>query len=129
MANSNGKVILSLLAGATAGAVAGLLLAPETGETTRGSLKQAATDFGGDLSKFFQDTLSKVRGGASADVPNPQAAVSEDRAAADSLFNSMSANVGGSQGAQGAQGAESSYGASQASAFGTGGDNATTVGA
>lgn len=123
MANSNGKVILSLLAGATAGAVAGLLLAPETGETTRGSLKQAATSFGGDLSKFFQDTLSKVRGDASADVPNTRAAVSEDRAAADSLFNSMSANVSGSQGA------ESSYGASQAPAFGTKGDNAATAGA
>ena len=126
MANSNGKVILSLLAGATAGAVAGLLLAPETGATTRSSLKQAATDFGGDVSKFFQDTLSKVRG-ASTGVPNSQAAVSEDRAAADSLFNSMSSANDGSS--QGAQGNESSYGASQASAFGSGGDNATTAGA
>ena len=32
MKDEKGKVILSLLAGATAGIVAGLLLAPETGE-------------------------------------------------------------------------------------------------
>lgn len=89
MSNSNGKVILSLLAGATAGVVAGLLLAPETGEATRSSFKKAATDFGDDLGKFFQDTLAKVRGGASNTGPNTDAAVSEDRAAADSLFNSM----------------------------------------
>ncbi|WP_375416640.1 YtxH domain-containing protein [uncultured Hymenobacter sp.] len=108
MSNTNGKVILSLLAGATAGVVAGLLLAPETGEATRGNLKNAATDFGDDLGKFLQDTLSKFGGATTGSGPNGEAAVSEDRAAADNLFNSMSD--------------------SNASAVGAQGDNATTAG-
>ena len=99
MANTNGKIILSLLAGATAGVVAGLLLAPETGEETRSNFKKAATDFGDDLSKFLQDTLAKVRA-ADNTGPNTEAAVSEDRAAADNLFNSM--NAGGASGDQAA---------------------------
>ena len=89
MSNTNGKVILSLLAGATAGVVAGLLLAPETGEETRNNFKKAAADFGGDLSKLVQDTLDKVRGAADNTGPNTEAAVSEDRTAADNLFNAM----------------------------------------
>lgn len=104
MSNTNGKIILSLLAGATAGVVAGLLLAPETGEATRGNFKKAATDFGDDLSKFVQDTLDKVRGGASNAGPNTEAAVSEDRAAADSLFNSMNTAEAGQTTGSGAQG-------------------------
>jgi gas vesicle protein len=39
MPKDNGKVIVSLLAGATAGIVAGLLLAPETGDDLRKSLR------------------------------------------------------------------------------------------
>lgn len=104
MSNSNGKIILSLLAGATAGIVTGLLLAPETGETTRGSVKKAATDFGDDLTKFVQDTLDKVRGAASNAGPNAEAAVSEDRAAADNLFNSMNTDGGENTAAAGTQG-------------------------
>ncbi len=41
MSNDNGKVIVSLIAGATAGIVAGLLLAPETGESTRAGLRRS----------------------------------------------------------------------------------------
>ncbi len=89
MADNNGKVIFSLIAGATAGIVAGLLLAPETGEETRGSFKKAAADLGKDLSKFFQDSLAKAGGSASAATPNEEAGASEDRHAADELFNSM----------------------------------------
>ena len=49
MEDTKGKVILSLLAGATIGAVAGLLLAPETGDETRSGLKKSASKFGKDL--------------------------------------------------------------------------------
>jgi hypothetical protein len=118
MSDNNGKVILSLLAGATAGVVAGLLLAPEAGEATRSSLKKAATDFGGDLGKFFQDSLSKVRAAAGQDGPNDEAAVSEDRAAADELFNSM--NSSGS--------ASGDYGSGRSSIPNAQGDNAATAG-
>ena len=86
MPNDNGKVIISLLAGATAGIVAGLLLAPETGEDTRKGLAQSASKWGGSLGKLVQDALGKLQ----QPTTNPDAAVSEDRHAADALFNSMS---------------------------------------
>ncbi|TVT42550.1 YtxH domain-containing protein [Hymenobacter setariae] len=87
MPKDNGKVIVSLLAGATAGIVAGLLLAPETGEDARKSLRESASKWGGSLGKLVQDTLGKLQGQPHT---NPDAAVSEDRNAADALFNSMS---------------------------------------
>lgn len=86
MPKDNGKVIISLLAGATAGIVAGLLLAPETGEDTRKGLAQSASKWGGSLGKLVQDALGKVQG---TPATNPDAAISEDRNAADALFNSM----------------------------------------
>jgi gas vesicle protein len=86
MPKDNGKVIVSLLAGATAGIVAGLLLAPETGDDTRKGLRESAKNlWTGGLGKLAQDTLAKFQGGHT----NPDAAVSEDKNAADKLFDSM----------------------------------------
>ncbi len=86
MPNDTGKVIVSLLAGATAGIVAGLLLAPETGEEAREGLRASARKlWSGGLGQRAQEALKKFKG----DVPNPDAAVSEDKNAADALFNSM----------------------------------------
>lgn len=86
MPKDNGKVIVSLLAGATAGIVAGLLLAPETGEEARQGIRESAKKWwGGGLGKLAQDVLAKLQGGP----PNPSAAVSEDKNAADALFNAM----------------------------------------
>jgi gas vesicle protein len=90
MPKDNGKVIVSLLAGATAGIVTGLLLAPETGEELRKSLREAAGKWGGSLGKLAQGTLSKLQNQAQPGHTNPDAAVSEDRNAADALFDSMS---------------------------------------
>lgn len=87
MPKDNGKVIVSLLAGATAGIVTGLLLAPETGDELRKSLREAAGKWGGSLGKLAQEALGKLQ-----QVPghtNPEVAVSEDRNAADALFNSL----------------------------------------
>lgn len=82
----NGKVIVSLLAGATAGIVAGLLLAPETGEDARKGLRASAQKWlSGDLGKLAKDALAKFQGATT----NPDAAVSEDKQAADKLFSSM----------------------------------------
>lgn len=87
MPKDNGKVIVSLLAGATAGIVAGLLLAPETGEEARKGLRESARQWlSGDLGKLAQSALAKLQG---ATATNPDAAVSEDKHAADALFNSM----------------------------------------
>lgn len=90
MPKDNGKVIVSLLAGATAGIVTGLLLAPETGEDLRKSLREAAGKWGGSLGKLAQDALSKLQNQPEPGHTNPDAAVSEDRNAADALFDSMS---------------------------------------
>ena len=93
--DSKGKVIFSLIAGATAGIVAGLLLAPDTGDDTRSNLRKSAAKWGGDLSKLVKDTLAKVQGDA-PDAPghtNPDAAVSEDRAAADRLLQGLGRTV------------------------------------
>ena len=87
MPKDNGKVIVSLLAGATAGIVTGLLLAPETGEDLRKSLREAAGKWGGSLGKLAQEALSKLQ---NQPATNPDAAVSEDRTTADALFDSMS---------------------------------------
>ena len=87
MPKDNGKVIVSLLAGATAGIVTGLLLAPETGEGLRKTLREAAGKWGGSLGKIAQEALGKLQG---QPTTNPDAAVSEDRATADALFDSMS---------------------------------------
>ncbi len=87
MPNDNGKVIVSLLAGATAGIVAGLLLAPETGDEARAGLRESARKWGGNLGKLAQDALAKLQNQSQA---NPEAAVSEDRQTADALFDSMS---------------------------------------
>jgi hypothetical protein len=86
MPKDNGKVIVSLLAGATAGIVAGLLLAPETGDDARKGIRESAKNlWAGGLGKLAQDTLAKFQGGTT----NPDAAVSEDKNAADALFDSM----------------------------------------
>ncbi len=69
-----GKVIFSLLAGATAGIVAGLLLAPETGEEARHGLRESARKWG----KRAQDALNQLQ-----DQPTPGPDADQDRQAAD----------------------------------------------
>ncbi|MGI4739813.1 MAG: YtxH domain-containing protein [Janthinobacterium lividum] len=84
MPNDNGKVIVSLLAGATAGIITGLLLAPETGDEARKGIRESAKSlWAGGLSKLAHDALANFQG------TNPDAAVSEDKTAADALFDSM----------------------------------------
>jgi gas vesicle protein len=82
----NGKVIVSLLAGATAGIVAGLLLAPETGEEARKGIRESASKWGGSLGKLVQDALTKLQNQGN---PNPDATQKESRNAADALLHSM----------------------------------------
>ena len=88
MKDDKGKVIFSLIAGATAGIVAGLLLAPETGDDTRSNLRKSAAKWAGDLSKLATDVLAKVQGPAAAHT-NPDAAVSADKQAANRLLEGL----------------------------------------
>ena len=90
MKDDKGKVIFSLLAGATAGIVAGLLLAPETGDDARASLRKSATKLGGGLAKLAKDALAKATGAAPT---TPDAAVSENKDAADRLLQGLGAGT------------------------------------
>ena len=82
MKNDQGKVIFSLLAGATAGIVAGLLLAPETGEQARAGLRQSAGKWGAGL----RGLLGGAAAGQAPGHTNHAASVSEHRASADRLL-------------------------------------------
>ncbi|RSK42485.1 YtxH domain-containing protein [Hymenobacter perfusus] len=92
--DTKGKVILSLLVGATAGIVAGLLLAPETGDETRSGLKKSASKLSDDLNKLFQEGKSRL-----ASLKDQAPADSEqhttDRASADDLLSSMNQPAAG----------------------------------
>lgn len=82
MNDDKGKVIFSLLAGATAGIVAGLLLAPETGDEARSQIRESATKWADDLKKRVQQTLGKT--------PAASTVSTNDQAAADALLRLMS---------------------------------------
>lgn len=62
MKDNSGKIILALLAGASAGVIAGLLMAPDSGENTRGSLKKYANKLSKDLEGTLQSSLSRLEG-------------------------------------------------------------------
>lgn len=88
MQDTKGKVIFSLLAGATAGIVAGLLLAPETGDEARADLKQGASKLNKDLARLFKEgkaRLEQLKGANPADSEQQNT----DRSAADDLLNSL----------------------------------------
>ncbi len=54
------KVILGIICGAALGAVAGILLAPESGEETRKRIANKAGDFKDDLAKNLNSTVSRL---------------------------------------------------------------------
>lgn len=64
--DNTGKILLAALAGAGAGIIAGLLIAPEKGKATRDNLKTAATKYSGQLgeqlSKYGEELDTKFKG-------------------------------------------------------------------
>ena len=64
--NNAGKILIAALAGAGAGIIAGMLLAPDKGSATLESWKGAATKYSGQLgeqaSKLGSDLESKFKG-------------------------------------------------------------------
>lgn len=99
MKDDKGKVIFSLIAGATAGIVAGLLLAPETGDDTRANLRKSVAKWGDDLGKLAKDALAKAKGEAPGHT-NPDAVVSEDKQAADRLLQGLDSGAADAQALQ-----------------------------
>ncbi|TGE29870.1 YtxH domain-containing protein [Hymenobacter metallicola] len=92
MKDNSGKVILSLLVGATAGVVAGLLLAPETGEETRSGLKQSASKWSDDLTRLLNEAVARINAPKAGEAATD--ANAESRTAADDVLNSMSQDTG-----------------------------------
>jgi gas vesicle protein len=59
--DNTGKVLTALLVGAAAGAITGLLLAPESGSKTRDKLGKTAGDLADDLEGAWEDGAEKIK--------------------------------------------------------------------
>lgn len=57
---NSGKVVLGLLAGIAAGAVLGILLAPDSGSNTRKKISKKGDDYMGDLKEKFNDFVENM---------------------------------------------------------------------
>jgi gas vesicle protein len=57
---SSGRVALGLLAGIAAGALLGVLFAPEKGSVTRRNIAKKSEDYVDDLKTKFQDFIETV---------------------------------------------------------------------
>ena len=57
---STGKVLLGVVAGLAAGAVLGILFAPEKGSDTRRMIKRKSEDLADELKDKFEDFLETV---------------------------------------------------------------------
>jgi gas vesicle protein len=56
----NGKVVLGMLAGVAAGAVLGILFAPEKGSVTRGRIAQKGADSLDDVKNKLEDLMTAL---------------------------------------------------------------------
>ncbi|HBE42410.1 MAG TPA: gas vesicle protein [Bacteroidales bacterium] len=57
---SSGKVLLGVLAGLAAGALVGILFAPEKGSVTRKKMSKKAEDFADGLKEKFNEFLDDI---------------------------------------------------------------------
>jgi gas vesicle protein len=68
--NSSAKVILGILGAATAGAVIGMMLAPEKGSDLRKKVKEAANDWACQLADLFAESKSDLKAKVSRAASN-----------------------------------------------------------
>ncbi|RAK65864.1 YtxH domain-containing protein [Hymenobacter edaphi] len=125
MKDNGGKVILALLAGASAGIVAGLLMAPETGTATRETWGKSLGKFGDDLSKLLQDGLAKLdalKGGASGSEGD----TNTDRSGAEDALAGLG-DTGKSSGSKAGGGRKSAAGSGANAGTVDGPDSASTA--
>lgn len=59
--DNTGKTIAALLVGAVAGALTGLLIAPESGDKTRKKLNRTANDIIYDLEDAWEASAEKIK--------------------------------------------------------------------
>lgn len=136
MKDNSGKIILALLAGASAGVIAGLLMAPDSGTATRDSLKKSASKLGKDLEKKLQEGMSKLESmntGGLLDQASSMLGMSKGgnshaggngdshRGSNGNTSRSASSSAGtGSTGSMGSSGSTGSMGGSSSSTAGSG---------
>ncbi|MCC9169045.1 CsbD family protein [Pontibacter harenae] len=60
MNNDNGKILLATLAGISAGVVTGILLAPDSGRTSRDTLNRSLKKAGDDIEKTVKNWMDKL---------------------------------------------------------------------
>ncbi len=58
---SKGNVVLGALAGLAIGAIAGILLAPEKGSTTRRKISKKGEDYADDMKNKFNEFIDSVK--------------------------------------------------------------------
>ncbi|WP_299702830.1 YtxH domain-containing protein [uncultured Pontibacter sp.] len=97
MKDNSGKVMLALLAGASAGVIAGLLMAPDTGEQTRTGIKKWANKLSKDLEKNLQTGLDEIKN-MSNDAMNKMGGMMDDAKKATGSTGSSTGSSAGSTG-------------------------------
>ncbi|MBB6610872.1 YtxH domain-containing protein [Pontibacter sp. Tf4] len=60
--DKNGKILMATLTGIGAGIVAGIMLAPDNGKTTREGVMRSLSKSSDELNKTMKTWLSKIRG-------------------------------------------------------------------
>jgi uncharacterized protein YjbJ (UPF0337 family) len=60
MNDDKGKILLATLAGIGAGVIAGVLMAPDNGRTTRDSVKRTLSKAGEDMERTFKSWMDKL---------------------------------------------------------------------
>lgn len=58
--NNAGKVLLGFIAGAAAGAIAGILMAPDSGDNTRQKISDRSNKFKENINERLQQGMDKV---------------------------------------------------------------------
>lgn len=70
MNKDNGKILLASLAGISAGITAGILLAPDSGEGTRDTIKRTLSQTGDDLNNMVKRWTESLKTGTDSGAAN-----------------------------------------------------------
>jgi gas vesicle protein len=84
---STNKIALGLLGGIAAGAVVGILFAPEKGADTRKKIQQKGNDYADDLKSKFENLSGTLKSNYDKVVHNGKDLVAESKAKIDNIKN------------------------------------------